>query len=324
MFFLKEKPIMSTESKFIWMDGKLVEFEKATVHFLNRTLHYGVGVFEGIRCYNTDKGPAVFRLKEHTERLFDSARVLGFRELPFTEEQVIAATKETVAANGFPECYIRPLFYLSSDSMGLNLDSGEVSLGIAVWEWGSYLGAEAREQGVRANISSFTRHHLNATMTKAKVTGNYPNSVMAKTESLRLGFDEAIMLDSQGYVAECTGENLFVVRKGRIITPPMAPVLEGITRDTLMQLANGLGIEVVEQAISRDQLYIADEVFVCGTAAEVVAIREIDFRTIGAGKMGPVTHQLQDAYQQAIHGRHPLSAGWLDYVEQKEPTSERM
>lgn len=312
---------MSTISQYIWMDGKLVEFEKATVHFLNRTLHYGVGVFEGIRCYETPDGPAVFRLKEHVERLFDSAKVLGFRDLPFNEEQTRAAIKETIVANGFAECYIRPLFYLSSDSMGLNLDTGQVSLGIAVWEWGSYLGAEAMEKGVRANVSSFTRHHLNATMTKAKVTGNYPNSVMAKTESLRLGFDEAIMLDAQGYVAECTGENLFLVRNGRIITPPMAPVLEGITRDSLIQIARGLGIEVVEQPVSRDQLYIADEVFVCGTAAEVSAIREIDFRAIGIGKMGPVTHQIQQAYKDAIHGRHPLSAAWLDYVEEKETVS---
>ncbi len=309
---------MSTESQYVWMDGKLVEFEKATVHFLNRTLHYGIGVFEGIRSYQTQNGPAVFRLKEHVERLFDSARVLGFRSLPFDEGEVCAAIKETIAANGFSECYIRPLFHLSSDSMGLNLDNGSVHLGIAVWEWGAYLGEEALEKGVRANVSSFTRHHLNATMTKAKITGNYPNSVMAKTESLRLGFDEAIMLDSQGYVAECTGENLFLVRNGRIITPPMAPVLEGITRDAVIQLANDLHIDVVEQPVSRDQLYIADEAFVCGTAAEVIAIREIDFRTIGAGKMGPVTRRVQHAYQDVIHGRHPLSESWLDYVEQKE------
>ncbi len=309
---------MGSESKYVWMDGKLVEFEKATVHFLNRTLHYGIGVFEGIRSYKTAQGPAVFRLKEHVERLFDSARVLGFRSLPFDEEQVCAAIKETIAANGFNECYIRPLFHLSADSMGLNLDNGTVHLGIAVWEWGAYLGEEALEKGVRANVSSFTRHHLNATMTKAKVTGNYSNSVLAKTESLRLGFDEAIMLDSQGYVAECTGENLFLVRNGRIITPPLAPVLEGITRDTVIQLAHDLGIDVIEQPISRDQLYIADEIFVCGTAAEVIAIREIDFRTIGAGKMGPVTRKVQQAYQEAIHGRHPRSAGWLDHVVRKE------
>lgn len=312
---------MGIESQYIWMDGKMVEFEKATVHFLNRTLHYGVGVFEGIRCYSTPDGPAVFRLAEHVERLFDSARVLGLRDLPYTEAEIRDAIKQTVAVNGFQECYIRPLIHLGSDAMGLNLDSGRPNFGIAVWEWGAYLGQEAREAGVRANVSSFTRHHLNATMTKAKVVGNYPNSVLAKTESLRLGFDEAIMLDSQGYVAECTGENLFTVRSGKIITPPMAPVLEGITRDTLIQLAHELGIEVVEMPISRDQLYIADEVFVCGTAAEVIAIREIDFRTIGAGRMGPVTRQIQHLYHQAVHGEHPKSSRWLDYVDRKENIS---
>lgn len=312
---------MGIESKYIWMDGKMVEFEKATVHFLNRTLHYGVGVFEGIRCYSTPEGPAVFRLVEHVERLFDSAHVLGLRDLPWTEAEVSDAIKQTVAVNGFQECYIRPLIHLGANAMGLNLDSGVPSLGIAVWEWGAYLGKEAREAGVRANVSSFTRHHLNATMTKAKVVGNYPNSVLAKTESLRLGFDEAIMLDPQGYVAECTGENLFTVRGGKIITPPMAPVLEGITRDALIQLARSMDIEVVEMPIARDQLYISDEVFVCGTAAEVIAIREIDFRTIGAGKMGSVTRQLQDAYHKAVHGEHPLSSQWLDYVNRKESVS---
>ena len=312
---------MGVESKYIWMDGKMVAFENATVHFLNRTLHYGVGVFEGIRCYSTDDGPAVFRLKEHVERLFASAHILGLRNLPYTEEEIREAIKQTVAVNEFSECYIRPLIHMGANTMGMNLDSGEVSFGIAAWEWGAYLGAEAREMGVRANVSSFTRHHLNATMTKAKVVGNYPNSVLAKTESLRLGFDEAIMLDSTGYVAECTGENLFIVRNGRVITPPMAPVLEGITRDALMQLAASLGIEVVESPISRDQLYIADEAFVCGTAAEVIAIREIDFRTIGEGKMGPITRQIQNAYMAAIHGRHALSAGWLDYVHAQESVS---
>jgi branched-chain amino acid aminotransferase len=310
---------MTTESKFIWMDGALVAFEDATVHFLNRTLHYGVGVFEGIRSYATPDGPAVFRLREHVERLFDSARILGLRDLPYSEEEIRAAIKETVAVNGFSECYIRPLIYLGANSMGLNLDTGSPSFGIAAWEWGAYLGAEAMEQGVRANVSSFTRNNLNAMMTNAKITGNYPNSVLAKTESLRLGFDEAIMLDAQGYVAECTGENLFLVRAGRIITPPMAPVLEGITRDSLIQLARGMDLEVVEAPVSRDQLYIADEIFVCGTAAEVVAIREVDFRAIGAGKMGPVTRQVQQAYHAAIHGQHALSAGWLDYVTQREP-----
>jgi branched-chain amino acid aminotransferase len=307
---------MSTRSQYVWMDGKLIEFDKATVPFLNRTLHYGAGVFEGIRCYNTEKGPAVFRLKEHVERLFDSAHILGIQKMPFTQKEVSDAIKQTVRANGYSECYIRPLVYFSSNEMGLNLDVGVVSIGVAAWEWNSYLGQEALESGIRAHVSSFTRHQLNSMMTKAKITGNYPNSMLAKTEALRLGFDEAIMLDGQGYVAECSGENLFVIRNNRVITPPMAPVLEGITRDALIQIAHSLGFEVVKQAISRDQLYIADEAFVCGTAAEVIAIREIDFRTIGEGRMGPVTRQIQQAYHQAIHGKHPLAAGWLDYVDQ--------
>lgn len=312
---------MSTRSQYVWMDGSLVEFDNATVHFLNRTLHYGLGVFEGIRAYATDQGPAVFRLKEHVARLFDSARVLGMDQFAYSEADICAAIKQTVAANGFDECYIRPLIYFSSGEMGLTMLNGTISVGIAVWEWNSYLGQAALEAGVRANVSSFTRHHLNAVMTKAKVTGNYPNSALAKTESLKLGFDEAIMLDSQGYVAECTGENLFLVRNNRIITPPMAPVLEGITRDTLIQLAGYQGLEVVEQPISRDQLYIADELFVCGTAAEVIAIREVDFRKIGTGKMGPVTREIQHAYQEAVHGRHPLSAGWVDPVVTAEPAA---
>jgi branched-chain amino acid aminotransferase len=287
---------MGMESKYIWMNGELVEFEKATIHFLTPALHYGVGVFEGIRCYSTARGPAVFRLKEHVRRLVNSARVLGFRQLPYTKDELCEAIRLTVSANAFEECYIRPLIYLTDGGWNLTVDSGKPSVGIAVWEWNNYLGAEALEKGIRANITSFTRHHPNVMMTKAKITGNYSNSVLAKTESMRLGFDEAIMLDPQGYVAECTGENLFVVRDGKILTPPTAPVLEGITRDAVVTLARDLGFEVVETPISRDQLYIADEVFVCGTAAECIALREIDFRTIGEGKMGPVTRAVQQAF----------------------------
>jgi len=309
---------MTTESKYIWMNGELVEFEKATVHFLTSALHYGAGVFEGIRCYDTPRGPAVFRLAEHMERLVNSAKILGFRELPYTAEQLAAAARQTIAANGFRACYIRPLIYHVCSNPNLSLDSGHACVGIAVWEWGTYLGDEAIENGVRANISSFTRHHPNVMMTKAKVTGNYSNSILAKTESVRLGFDEAIMLDPQGYVAECTGENLFLVRKGRIITPPTSPVLEGITRDALLTIAGDLGYKVVEQPVSRDQLYIADEVFVCGTAAECVAVREIDFRVIGSGKMGPVTRAIQKEYRALVHGQHPRSADWLDYVDVTE------
>jgi branched-chain amino acid aminotransferase len=305
---------MGIESKFIWMDGALVEYEKATVPFLSTALHYGLGVFEGIRCYSTPKGPAVFRLKEHMERLVNSAKILGFRDFPFTVEQLCEATKETIRANGFKACYIRPLVHHSSPNPNLNLDSGFAKVGIAMWEWGAYLGDEAAEKGVRANVSSFTRHHPNVMMTKAKITGNYANSVLAKTESMRLGFDEAIMLDPQGYVAECTGENLFLVRKGCLLSAYTATILEGITRDSLITLAKDAGIPVEEQPISRDQLYIADEAFVCGTAAEVIAVTEIDFRPIGSGKMGPAPRQIQKAFQSVINGSHPRSAEWLDYV----------
>lgn len=305
---------MAMESKYVWMNGELVEFEKATLHFLTPALHYGAGVFEGIRSYHTERGPAVFRLREHAERLVNSARVFGFRDLPYTAAEIVEAIKLTVSANGFEECYIRPLIYLTGGGWNLNVDMGKAGLGIAVWEWKNYLGAEALERGIRANISSFTRHHPNVMMTKAKVTGNYANSFLAKTESVRLGFEEAILLDPQGYVAECTGENLFMVRGGKIYAPNLAPQLEGITRDSLSTLARDHGYDIIEAPISRDQLYIADEVFVCGTAAECIALCEIDFRTIGAGKMGPVTRVIQQAYHAAIHGQHARSAEWCDYV----------
>jgi branched-chain amino acid aminotransferase len=313
--------VMGMESKYIWMDGELVEFQEATVHFLTAGLHYGVGVFEGIRCYSTGRGPAVFRLREHVERLANSAKVLGWRDLPYSAVELVDAIKLTVAANGFDECYIRPLVYLADGGWNLTVDTGRPGVGIAVWEWKNYLGEEALKRGIRANISSFTRHHPNVVMTKAKITGNYANSVLAKTESVRLGFDEAIMLDPQGYVAECTGENLFLVRGGKIYTPPTVDILEGITRDALITLARDLGYAVIEQPISRDHLYIADEVFVCGTAAECIALREIDFRVIGAGKMGPVTRRVQQAFHAAIHGRHPRSAEWLDYVDSVAPVA---
>jgi branched-chain amino acid aminotransferase len=302
------------ESKYLWMDGKLVEYEKATIHFMTPALHYGVAVFEGVRCYATDQGPAIFRAREHAARLVSSAKVLGFRDLPYTAAEVVEAMKLTTAANQFEECYIRPMIYLTDGGWNLSVDAGRPSLGIAVWEWNNYLGEEALAQGIRANITSFTRHHPNVMMTKAKISGNYANSVLAKTESMRLGFDEAIMLDPQGYVAECTGENLFLVKDGVICTPPTAAVLEGITRDSIITLAGDLGYSVVEQAISRDQLYIADEVFVCGTAAECIGLREIDYRVIGSGKSGPVTKEIQQVFHAAIRGRHPRSSQWLEPV----------
>jgi branched-chain amino acid aminotransferase len=304
------------ESKYIWMNGEMVPFEKATLHFLTPALHYGAAVFEGIRAYNTDKGPAVFRLKEHAERLLDSAHVLGFRELPWSVGEVSAAIKQTVKANGFKDCYIRPLIYLDGGGWNLSVDFGKPSLAIAVWEWANYLGEEALAKGIRANISSYTRHHPNVMMTKAKISGNYANSILAKTESMRLGFDEAILLDPQGYVAECTGENLFLVRGGKVVTPSTAPVLEGITRHSILTIATDLGYEVVEQPVSRDQLYIADEVFVCGTAAECIGLSEVDLRVIGDGKTGPVTRAIQKVFHDAIRGKLPQYDNWLAYVEE--------
>jgi branched-chain amino acid aminotransferase len=305
---------MMMQSKYIWMDGELVEFEKATLHFLTPALHYGVGVFEGIRCYATSNGPAVFRLADHVRRLVNSSKVLGFQQLPYSEADLADAIRMTVAANEFEECYIRPLIYLTDGGWNLSVDGGKPSVGVAVWEWNNYLGEDALEKGIRANITSFTRHHTNVMMTKAKITGNYANSVLAKTESMRLGFDEAIMLDPQGYVAECTGENVFLVRNEKVYTPPASTILEGITRDSIITLCSDLGYQVIETPVSRDQLYIADEVFVCGTAAECIALREIDYRTIGSGKMGSVTRVVQRAFQDALHGLHPRSTEWLDYV----------
>ena len=309
---------MGMESKFIWMDGELVEFEKANIHMLTAALHYGAAVFEGIRAYKTERGPAVFRLREHAARLLESAEIFGFRELPYTVDSVTQAIKDTVRANGFEECYIRPLLFLTGGAWNLNVDAGRPALMIAVWQWSNYLGEEALAKGIRANISSYTRHHPNVSMTKAKIAGNYVNSILAKTESVRLGFEEAIMLDPQGYIAECTGENLFMVRRGKLVTPATAPVLEGITRHTIHTIAKDLGYDVLEQPISRDQLYVADEVFVCGTAAECIGLSEIDFRKIGDGMTGPITRAIQKMYHDAIRGRIEKYEPWCDYVEVQE------
>ena len=297
----------------IWLNGKLVPPAEARFDFLTPGMHYGIAAFEGIRCYRTEQGPAIFRLREHLERLLGSAKVLGWRELPFGLEELMVACRDTVRASGFDECYIRPLIWLAEGGWNLTVDGGKPHVGIAVWEWKGYLGPDALDRGVRANVSSFTRHHPNVMMTKAKISGNYPNSVLAKTESLRLGFDEAIMLDPQGMVAECTGENIFIVKGSRILTPPDGTILEGITRSSLMTIAKDLGIEVAAQPISRDQLYLADEVFVCGTAAEVIGLREIDFRAIGSGRT-PVTKALQDAYHAAVRGKLSKHADWLTQV----------
>jgi branched-chain amino acid aminotransferase len=309
---------MVNTAKYVWIEDRLKDAAEGVVPFINAGLHYGFSVFEGIRCYSTDHGPAVFRLEEHVDRLLDSARVIGFRDLPFTRNGLVDAVLKTIAANRFSSCYIRPLIYLDG-AMNMIVDSGKPRLFIAVWEWSAFLGVDARERGIRANISSFTRLHPNIMMTKAKVSGNYVGSILAKTESQHAGFDEAIMLDPHGYVAECTGENIFVVRDDVIYTVPRGAILEGITRDSLITLAGDSGYKVVEEQISRDQLYIADEVFVCGTAAEVVGLREIDFRTIGTGKTGPVTAAMQDAFERLTRGRHPRSGEWFSPVPAYDP-----
>jgi branched-chain amino acid aminotransferase len=302
-------------ARVTWMNGQLVAEADARVPFLTAGLHYGMGVFEGIRCYDTPSGPAVFRLQDHLERLEASARVLGFLELPYGVIDLVAAVKQLIAVNALRSCYVRPLIYLAEGGMDLVIDSGRPHVGIAVWPWKDYHGAGTDRAGIRLNVSSCTRHHPNVMPTKAKVAGNYVNSFLAKTESVRLGFDDAVLLDPQGYVAECTGENLFLVRRGRLVTPPLSAVLEGITRDSVMRLARDLGLEVAEQLFPRDWLYDSDEVLVCGTAAEVVGVREIDLRPIGEGGTGPITRHLQESYRAAVTGVHARSEGWLDYLE---------
>jgi branched-chain amino acid aminotransferase len=310
------------KSDLIWMNGKLVPYEQATVHFITPTLHYGMGVFEGIRCYLTPSGPAVFRLREHMERFLDSIHILGIRDFPYTVEELRQATHTTIRANHFKECYIRPLMYLEGP-LGLNMDRSVPRVGIAAWEWGPYLGEEAKEKGVHMMVSSFTRLHPNINMTKSKVAGNYVNSMLVKTLALRSGYDEALILDPQGFVAECTGENLFMVRKGVIYTPPVASVLEGLTRDSLITLAGDMGIVVKETLITRDMLYIADEIFISGTAAEVVGVRALDHRQIGEGRPGPVTQALMQSFHANIRGEGAHTGEWLDYVEQDEPAVAR-
>lgn len=301
------------KSDFIWMDGDLVSFEKATVHFITPTLHYGVGVFEGIRCYQTDSGAAVFRLRDHLRRFIESIHILGVRDFPYTIEDLRQAVFDVIRKNRLQACYIRPLMYLDGP-LGMNMDLSKPRVGIAAWEWGPYLGEEAQKTGIHMMVASFTRLHPNITMTKAKISGNYVNSLMVKTLALRSGYDEAVIIDPQGYVAECTGENLFMVRSGVLYTPPLANILEGITRDTVMTLAQDLGIRAEERMITRDMLYIADEVFISGTAAELVGVRMIDFRTIGDGKVGRVTNMLYNAYSDAVRGKGKRSGEWLDYV----------
>jgi len=305
-------PITPTEK--IWMDGELVDWDQARIHVLTHTLHYGCGVFEGIRAYPTAAGPAVFRLGDHIRRLLESARIF-MMEVPYGHDELVEATKATVAANGLDQCYIRPLVYLGYGEMGLNPLPCKVNVSIAVWPWGAYLGEDGLARGVRMKISSWQRHDPNAMPPAAKGTGMYINSSMAKIEAIKAGYDEAILLSPQGYVSECTGENLFVVRHGTIITPPTsAGALEGITQHTLLTMARDLGYEVAVGNILRSDLYVAEEAFLSGTAAEVVPIASVDDRAVGDGSPGPITRRLQELYAQVVRGELDRYKHWVEHV----------
>ncbi|RME35703.1 MAG: branched-chain amino acid transaminase [Gammaproteobacteria bacterium] len=304
---------MADRDGVIWLDGELVPWREATTHVLTHTLHYGMGVFEGVRAYHAEGGTAIFRLREHTDRLFRSAHILRLR-LPFDRETINEACIASVRENGLDSAYIRPMAFLGSEGMGLRADNLNVHVMVAAWDWGAYLGEEGLNRGIRIKTSSYTRHHVNITMCKAKANGNYMNSMLALQEALECGYDEALLLDPEGYVAEGSGENIFIVRNGVLCTPDLTSALEGITRDTLMVLAAEEGLKVVEKRITRDEVYVADEAFFCGTAAEVTPIRELDGRQIGNGSRGPVTERLQQRYFDVVHGRDPAHRDWLSYV----------
>ncbi|HZL54397.1 MAG TPA: branched-chain amino acid transaminase [Solirubrobacteraceae bacterium] len=302
------------ETDLIWHNGEFVAWEDAKIHVLTHGLHYGTGVFEGIRCYETERGPAVFRHLEHLERLERSAK-LYYMELPYTVEQLRAATKELIARNGLPSCYIRPIAYRGYGHMGLNPLDAPVEVSIAVWPWGSYLGDEGTRNGIRAKVSSWEKISGRSLIPQAKASGQYLNSVLAKIESVKAGYEEAILLDDKGNVAECSGENIYVVREGVIATPPTSsPVLDGISRRSVIQIARDLGYTVIERDIARTELYLADEVFLTGTAAELVPVREIDDHAVGTGQPGEVTRVLQRSFLDALYGRSERYLEWLDFV----------
>ena len=304
---------MVVASEKIWMDGKLVNWDEASVHILTHTLHYGLAAFEGLRCYKGRNGSTIFRLTEHVDRLFESAHIT-LMKIPYSKKDVTEAILETVRANRLESCYIRPLLYVGYGEMGLYPGNNPVRLAIAAWPWGTYLGEEALTHGIRAKISSFARHHVNVSMTRAKVSGYYVNSILAKCEAKNAGYEEAILLDPDGYVAEGTGENVFLVRNGVLKTTPLTNILEGITRNSVLELARERKIPIIEERFTRDALYVAEEVFLTGTAAEVTPVREIDDRTIGSGKRGPMTDTLQKAFFDVVQGQDPTHAQWLTPV----------
>ena len=304
---------MADRDGLIWLDGELIPWRDATTHVLTHTLHYGMGVFEGVRAYRTDAGAAIFRLREHTQRLFDSAHILGM-DIPFTQEEMNAAQKAVVRENGLDAAYLRPMCFYGSEGMGLRADNLKVHCMAAAWNWGAYLGDEGMNNGIRIRVSSYTRHHVNAVMCRAKANGNYMNSMLALQEALRDGYDEALLLDKDGFVMEGSGENIFLVRDGALITPDLTSALDGITRRTILQLAAEQGLKAIERRITRDEVYIADEAFFTGTAAEVPPVREVDNRVIGAGRRGPITEKLQRLYFDVVHGRSAAHRDWLTAV----------
>lgn len=304
---------MSDRDGVIWYDGKLVPWREAQTHVLTHTLHYGMGVFEGVRAYKTTKGTAIFRLQEHTDRLFRSAHILGM-QIPWDKATINEATRAAVRENKLESAYIRPMCFYGSEGMGLRADNLKVHAIVAAWTWGAYLGEEGQKKGIKVRTSSYNRHHINITMCRAKANGQYMNSMLALREAISSGCDEALLLDTEGYVAEGSGENIFIIRDGVIATPELTSSLDGITRATVIQLATELGYKVVEKHITRDEVYIADEAFFTGTAAEVTPIRELDGRKIGAGGRGPITEKLQALYFDVVHGRHQMHTEWLTVV----------
>ena len=298
----------------IWMDGKLINWDDANVHILTHSLHYGVALFEGIRCYECqNESSAVFRLKEHIKRLFDSAKIAMIK-IPFTQEEIVQACIDTLKDNNQKSGYLRPLVFIGDGAMGLHPQDNPIRVSIITWPWGAYLGDDGMQNGIRVKISSFTRHHVNIMMTKAKISGNYVNSILAKLEVTQDGFDEALLLDAEGFVAEATGENLFIVRDNILSTPPLTSVLAGITRETIITIAKDMGYSVAERRFTRDEVYIADEAFFCGTAAELTPIREVDHRLIGDGKPGPITKNIQKTYFDIVQGRAEKYKSWLTYL----------
>jgi len=303
------------KTKKIWMDGKFVDWDAAQIHVLSHTLHYGVGVFEGIRCYKTEDGrSAIFRLREHVDRLFASAHIV-FLKIPFSREKICQAIRKTLTTNGLTEGYIRPVVFIGDGEMGLFAKTNPIRVAVAAWSWGAYLGEEGIRKGIRAKVSSFCRHHVNSAMTKGKINGYYVNSVLAKWEVKKAGYDEAVMLDTEGYVAEASGENIFIVRNGILQTSTLTSILPGITRDSVLNIARKLDIPVKEARFTRDEMYIADEMFFTGTAAEITPVREVDDRRVGTGKPGPVTQQIQEAFFDIVRGKNALFAHWLDVLK---------